>query len=155
MQRDDERDPARLRTQFPFARPGNRIARRRSRLARIAQQRGHPDAHTADPSQPLLVLSDKIPTGINPITYDKEGNRVFKMSLPDKALLAKWKEFDSLAPSEQMAILKEFADTHIPKDEKESAGEKFAKVIDYLVEFLIALFKSPADAEETPAKKAA
>jgi hypothetical protein len=87
--------------------------------------------------------------------YDKDGNRVFKMSLPDKALLAKWKEFDGLAPSEQMAILKEFADTHIPKDEKESFGEKFAKVIDYLVEFLIALFKSTADAEETPAQKAA
>src|SRR5258707_15685777 len=34
------------------------------------------DAHPADPSQPLLVLTDKIPTGINPVTYDKEGNRV-------------------------------------------------------------------------------
>lgn len=87
--------------------------------------------------------------------YDKDGNRVFKMSLPDKALLAKWKEFDGLPPDEKMALLKEFADTHIRKDEKESAGEKFAKVMDSLVEFLIALFKSPADAEETPAKKAA
>jgi hypothetical protein len=87
--------------------------------------------------------------------YDNEGNRVFKMSLPDKALLAKWKEFDGLPPDEKMAILKEFADTHIPKDEKESFGEKFAKVIDSLVEFLVALFKSPADPEETLAKKAA
>jgi hypothetical protein len=87
--------------------------------------------------------------------YDKDGNRIFKMSLPDKALLAKWKEFDGLAPDEQMAILKEFADTHIRKDEKESFGEKSAKVIDSLVEFLIALFKSPAEGEETPAKNAA
>jgi hypothetical protein len=87
--------------------------------------------------------------------YDKDGNRLFKMSLPDKALLAKWKEFDSLPPDEKMAILKEFADTHIQKDEKESAGEKFAKVIEYLIEFLISLFKSPVEAEESPARKAA
>jgi hypothetical protein len=87
--------------------------------------------------------------------YDKDGNRIFKMSLADKALLAKWNHFDNLPPDEQMAILKEFADTHIQKDEKESFGEKFAKVIEYLVEFLIALFKSPADAEESPARKAA
>jgi len=87
--------------------------------------------------------------------YDEDGNRIFKMSLPDKALLAKWKEFDGLPPDEKMAILKEFADTHIQKDEKESAGEKFAKVIEYLVEFLISLFKSPVEAEETPARKAA
>ena len=87
--------------------------------------------------------------------YDEDGNRIFKMSLPDKALLAKWKEFDGLPPDEKMAILKEFADTHIQKDEKESAGEKFAKVIEYLVEFLISLFKSPVEAEEPPARKAA
>ncbi|HEX4792536.1 MAG TPA: hypothetical protein VH370_02025 [Humisphaera sp.] len=42
----------------------------------VREQGMRDDAHTADPSQPLLVLSDKIPTGINPITYDKEGNRV-------------------------------------------------------------------------------
>jgi hypothetical protein len=90
--------------------------------------------------------------------YDKDGNRVFKMSLPDKALLAKWQHFDSLQPDEKMAILKEFAKTHIPKEEGESAGEKFGKVIEYLVEFLMALFKSPVDAEdrsEIPARKAA
>jgi hypothetical protein len=70
--------------------------------------------------------------------YDKDGNRVFKMSLMDKALLAKWREFDNRPPEEKLAILKEWAETNIPK-EGESAGEKFAKFIEHLFDFLVAL----------------
>src|SRR5438034_6026404 len=48
--------------------------------------------------------------------YDKDGNRIFKMSLMDKALLAKWREFDNRPPKEKLALLKEWAETNIPKE---------------------------------------
>ena len=35
--------------------------------------------------------------------YDKDGNRIWKMSLMDKALLAKWRHFDNLPPDEKLA----------------------------------------------------
>jgi hypothetical protein len=85
--------------------------------------------------------------------YDKDGNRVFKMSLMDKALLAKWREFDNRPPEEKLAILKEWAETTIPK-EGESAGEKFAKVIEHLFDFLHKLF-SPAEADEAKSERSA
>ena len=79
--------------------------------------------------------------------YDKDGNRVFKMSLMDKALLAKWREFDNRPPEEKLEILREWAETHIPKEEGKTAGEKFAKVIEQLFDFLLALFAPPAEDE--------
>ena len=79
--------------------------------------------------------------------YDKDGNRVFKMSLMDKALLAKWQEYDNRSPDEKLAILREWAETNIPK-EGETAGEKFAKVIEQLFDFLIALFTPNGDDEK-------
>jgi hypothetical protein len=79
--------------------------------------------------------------------YDKDGNRVFKMSLPDKALLAKWREFDDRPPEEKLAILKEWAEKNIPK-EGESAGEKIAKIIEHLFDFLVALASPNGDDEK-------
>jgi hypothetical protein len=79
--------------------------------------------------------------------YDKDGNRVFKMSLMDKALLAKWREFDNQPPDEKLAILKEWAETNIPK-EGESAGEKFAKIIECLFDLLVALASPTVDDEK-------
>jgi len=35
--------------------------------------------------------------------HDKDGNRIWKMSLMDKALLAKWRHFDNLPPDEKLA----------------------------------------------------
>jgi len=78
--------------------------------------------------------------------YDKDGNRIRKMSLMDKALFAKWRRFDGLSPDEKLAILREWAETHIRKEE--TVGEKFAKAIELLFDFLIALF-SPAVEDET------
>jgi hypothetical protein len=78
--------------------------------------------------------------------YDKEGNRIWKMSLMDKALLAKWRRFDGLPPDEKLAILREWAETHIRKEE--TVGEKFAKAIEHLCDFLLALFAPVVEEEE-------
>ncbi len=86
--------------------------------------------------------------------YDTDGNRIWKMSLMDKALLAKWRHFDNLPPYEKLAILREWADTHIRKEEGETAGEKFAKVIEFLFHFLLALF-SPAVEDEAKSERSA
>jgi hypothetical protein len=80
--------------------------------------------------------------------YDKDGNRIFKMSLMDKALLAKWQEFDNQSPDKKLEILREWAEKHIPKDEGKSAGEKFAKLLDDLFDFLIALAAPNRDDEK-------
>ena len=85
--------------------------------------------------------------------YDKDGKRVFKMSLMDKALLAKWREFENRSPDEKLAILKEWGETNIPK-EGQTAGEKFAKVIEHLFEFLIALVSPNVEDEENTDRSA-
>jgi hypothetical protein len=84
--------------------------------------------------------------------YDMDGNRIWKMSLMDKALLAKWRRFDGLPPDEKLAILREWAETHIRKEE--TVGEKFAKAIELLFDFLIALF-SPAVEDEAKSDRSA
>jgi hypothetical protein len=84
--------------------------------------------------------------------YDKDGNRIRKMNLMDKALLAKWSHFDSLPPDEKLAILREWADTHIRKEE--TLGEKFTKAIELFFDFLIALF-SPAGEDEAKSERSA
>jgi hypothetical protein len=84
--------------------------------------------------------------------FDKDGNRIWKMSLMDKALLAKWRHFDSLPPDEKLAILREWAETHIRKEK--TVGEKFAKVIELLFDFLMALF-SPAVEDEAKSERSA
>jgi hypothetical protein len=84
--------------------------------------------------------------------FDKDGNRIWKMSLMDKALLAKWRHFDSLPPDEKLAILREGAETHIRKEKM--VGEKFAKVIELLFDFLMALF-SPAVEDEAKSERSA
>ena len=81
-------------------------------------------------------------------------NRIRKMSLMDKALFAKWRRFDGLPPDEKLAILREWAETHIRKEEGKTAGEKFAKVIELLFDFLLALF-SPAVEDEAKSELAA
>jgi len=70
--------------------------------------------------------------------YDKNGTRILKMSPMDKALLAKWRNFDKLPPEMQYEELKKWTETNIKKDE--APGEKFAKFIDGLLTFLLALF---------------
>jgi hypothetical protein len=84
--------------------------------------------------------------------FDKHGNRIWKMSLMDKALLAKWRHFDSLPADEKLTILREWAETHIRKEE--TVGEKFAKAIELLFDFLIALF-SPAVEDEAKSNRSA
>jgi hypothetical protein len=86
--------------------------------------------------------------------YDKDGNRIFKMSLMDKALLAKWQEFDNQSPDEKLEILKEWAEKHILKDKEKSAGEKFAKLLDDLFDFLIALASPNREAENNNERNA-
>jgi hypothetical protein len=85
--------------------------------------------------------------------YDKDGNRVFKMSFMDKALLAKWREFDNRPPDEKLEILKEWAETNIPKEGK-TAGEKFAKFIEQLFDFLLALASPNVDDEKNNERSA-
>ena len=75
------------------------------------------------------------------------------MSLMDKALLAKWKEFDNSPPEEKLAILREWAETNIPKEGK-TAGEKFAKAIEHLFDFLLALFSPNVDDEKNNERSA-
>ena len=86
--------------------------------------------------------------------YDKDGNRVFKMSLMDKALLAKWREFDNRPPEEKLVILREWAETNIPKEEGKTAGEKFAKVIEQLFDFLLALVSPNVEDEKNNERSA-
>ena len=57
----------------------------------IREQDVRADAHTADPTQPIIVLSDKAPTGIDPIAY-KEGRRALivapRLDIVDESLKA-------------------------------------------------------------------
>jgi hypothetical protein len=49
--------------------------------------------------------------------YDKDGRRIWKMNLLDKAILAEWRRYDSLPPQERAAELREWMRTHIKKEE--------------------------------------
>jgi hypothetical protein len=42
----------------------------------VKEQGVRDDAHTVDPSQPILVLADKAPPGINPELHDADGKKV-------------------------------------------------------------------------------
>jgi hypothetical protein len=57
----------------------------------VREQDVRDDAHTTDPNQPIMVLSDKAPAGIDPITY-KDGKRVLivapKLEIIDKTMQA-------------------------------------------------------------------
>lgn len=74
--------------------------------------------------------------------YDENGNRIWRMSPPHKASLARMRQFESLSHEEKYEILKQtFPNLFTTKDE--SPGERFAKVIDGFFAFLLALFRRP------------
>jgi hypothetical protein len=78
-------------------------------------------------------------------------------TLMDKVLYEKTRWFENLPPEAKIDFLQEALRevTQERLQNEDTAGEKFAQMIELVIEFVIALFKSTAEAEETPAKKAA
>jgi hypothetical protein len=72
--------------------------------------------------------------------YDKEGKRIWKMSLMDKALLAKWRRFDRLPPEVQWEILRrEYEAMRSGKDEH--SADTIWQGFEVIKEILIACAK--------------
>ena len=94
-------------------------------------------------------LTDRYPSWWE--VYDKEGNRVWKMSPADKALLAEMRRFNSLSPEEKYkwyCQLREDSDRYLRlTGQNETAGEKPAQVIAALFAMILALI-SPVVPEE-------
>jgi hypothetical protein len=76
--------------------------------------------------------------------WDANGKPITRMSAQHKASLARMRQFESLSPEEKYEDLKKtFPNLFTAKGE--SGGEKFARVIDGLFEFLLSLFRNPED----------
>jgi hypothetical protein len=74
--------------------------------------------------------------------WDENGKPITRMSLQHKASLARMKQFDSLSPEEKYEVLKQTFPTLFTA-KGESGGEKFARVIEGIFEFLQSLFQNP------------
>jgi hypothetical protein len=74
--------------------------------------------------------------------WDENGKSISRMSPQHKASLARMRQFESLSPEEKYEVLKQKFPTLFTA-KSESEGEKFARVIDGLFEFLQSLFRNP------------
>jgi hypothetical protein len=74
--------------------------------------------------------------------WDENGKSITRMSPQHKASLARMRHFESLSPEEKYEDLKQTFPTLFTA-KGESSGEKFARVIDGIFEFLLSLFQNP------------
>src|SRR5688572_26062464 len=74
--------------------------------------------------------------------WDENGKPITRMSPQHKASLARMRQFENLPHEEKYEILKQTFPTLFTA-KGESSGEKFARVIDGLLELLLSLFRNP------------
>ena len=85
--------------------------------------------------------------------WDENGKPITRMSPQHKASLARMRHFENLPYEEKYEILKQTFPTLFTA-KGESSGEKFARVIDGLLEMLLSLFRNPEYDDQPESQRA-